>query len=223
LEALVAEEFGEIPVIERIRKRIEDLYGASELMLEKVQLDVFVKERLASLQPSFAHRQVGIITRLEATPPVWIPSDPLQKIFDGLLKNAIENTPDEGKIEIAVKRKGEGTILEVRDFGVGITEENQIRIFEGFFTTRETMNYSSKRPYDFNAGGKGSDLLRIKIFAERYNFKIDLKSSRCPFVPKDSDTCPGKISACPHCKGGGGCHQSVATVFSLYFPPAPSH
>ena len=113
--------------------------------------------------------------------------------------------------------------MEVRDFGVGITEENQIRIFEGFFTTRETMKYSSKRPYDFNAGGKGSDLLRIKIFSERYNFKIDLKSSRCPFIPKDSDTCPGKISACPHCKGGGRCHQSVATVFSLYFPPAPSH
>ena len=223
LEALVAEEFGEIPVIERIRKRIEDLYGVRELRHEKVQLDVFVKERLQYLKSFFAHRQVDISTRLEVTPAVWIPADPLQKIFDGLLKNAIENTPDEGKIEIAVMRKGEGTIMEVRDFGVGITEENQIRIFEGFFTTRETMKYSSKRPYDFNAGGKGSDLLRIKIFSERYNFKIDLKSSRCPFIPKDSDTCPGKISACPHCKGGGRCHQSVATVFSLYFPPAPSH
>ena len=104
----------------------------------------------------------------------------------GLLKNAIENTPDEGRVEIFVKKKGAGTLLEVRDFGVGITSENQIRIFEGFFTTRETMDYSSKNPYDFNAGGKGADLLRIKIFSERYGFKIVLKSSRCPLIPHET-------------------------------------
>ena len=34
-------------------------------------------------------------------------------------------------------------------------------ISEGFFTTQDTMAYSSKKPFDFNAGGKGADLLRI--------------------------------------------------------------
>ena len=109
--------------------------------------------------------------------------------------------------------------MEVRDFGVGITKENQTRIFEGFFTTQETMDYSSKKPYDFNAGGKGADLLRMKIFSERYGFKIALKSSRCPFLAKVADACPGRISRCPHCQKGRGCHQSAATIFSLYFPP----
>jgi signal transduction histidine kinase len=137
-----------------------------------------------------------------------------------LLKNAIENTPDEGRVEIVVKSKGEGTLLEVRDFGVGLTPENQIRIFEGFFTTGTTMDYSSKKPFDFNAGGKGADLLRMKIFSERYGFTIELESSRCPSLPQDSDPCPGRISACARCKDGDGCHQTIATVFSLYFPPA---
>jgi len=123
-------------------------------------------------------------------------------------------------VEVIVKRQGEGTLLEVRDFGVGITKENKTRIFEGFFTTQETMNYSSKRPFDFNAGGKGADLLRMKIFSERYDFKIGLKSYRCPFLPKDGDLCPGIISQCSHCKDGSGCHQTVATIFSIYFPPA---
>ena len=127
------------------------------------------------------------------------------------LKNAIENTPDEGRVEIVVKSKGEGTLLEVRDFGVGITPESQIRIFEGFFSTRETMDYSSKKPFDFNAGGKGADLLRMKIFSERYDFKIELISSRCASLPQDSDTCPGRISTCPKCKDGNGCHQTIAT------------
>mgnify|MGYP001819029395 CR=1 FL=1 len=223
LEALIAEQVGEGQIVKRIKKRIEETYstgGSGELIAEKIQLDIFVIKRLEFLKSSFAHRQVGIITRLSVTAPISIPPDALQKVFDGLIINAIENTPDEGKVEVVVKRQGEGTLLEVRDFGVGITKENKARIFEGFFTTQETMNYSSKRPFDFNAGGKGADLLRMKIFSELYDFKIGLKSYRCPFLPKDGDPCPGTISECPHCKDGSGCHQSVATIFSIYFPPA---
>jgi hypothetical protein len=82
------------------------------------------------------------------------------------------------------------------------------------------MDYSSKKPFDFNAGGKGSDLLRIKIFAERYGFEIEMSSNRCPLLLIDGFTCPGRISACSRCNTGDGCHQSVATSFSLYFPPA---
>jgi signal transduction histidine kinase len=224
LEAYVAEMLGEGDIVRRISARIEAKYGSKTLVSEHVDLAAFIQARLKILAPEFAHRQLDITTRFEEAPPVYIPIDPLQKIFDGLLKNAIENTPDEGQVAIAVIKKGEGTVLEVTDFGVGITEENQIRIFEGFFSTQDPMNYSSRRPFDFNAGGKGADLLRMKIFSERYHFMIDLKSTRCAFIPKDSDTCPGKISICPHCKKkGGGCHQSPATTFSLYFPPAPTN
>jgi PAS domain S-box-containing protein len=219
IEAIAAETFGEGPVVEKFKERIEEAYGMRQLVAEEILLDVFVENRLELLKPSFAHRQVDLTTRLNAAPPVFIPPDSLQKTFDGLLKNAIENTPDEGKIEIVVKTKGQGTLLEVRDYGVGITPENQTRIFEGFFATQETMDYSSKSPFDFNAGGKGADLLRMKIFSERYGFKIELTSSRCPLIPKDADTCPGRISRCPRCQPSRGCHQAVATVFSLYFPP----
>ena len=220
LEALIAQEIGESPVVERIRSHIENSYGLKNLASEMIQLDGFIKDRLEILKPSFAHRQVSILTHLSPTLKISIPSEPLQKIFDGLLKNAVENTPDEGKIVITVKPKGNGTVLEVGDYGVGITEENQTRIFEGFFTTRETLDYSSKRPFDFNAGGKGVDLLRMKIFSERYNFRIDLHSTRCPQIPADGDICPGKISECPRCQAGKGCHQGVTTTFTLYFPPA---
>lgn len=217
LEALIAEQIGEGQIVERIRKHVEDACGTAELTAEKIQLDAFVSKRLAALKPSFAHRHVEISTHFSASPPISIPPDPLRKVVDGLIKNAIENTPDEGKIEVVVKRQAGGTLLEVRDYGVGITKENRTRIFEGFFTTQETMDYSSKRPFDFNAGGKGADLLRMKIFSERYNFKIGLESSRCPFLANDSETCPGIISKCAYCQGGSGCHRSVATIFSIFF------
>ncbi|CAB1077141.1 Serine phosphatase RsbU, regulator of sigma subunit [Olavius algarvensis Delta 1 endosymbiont] len=222
LEALIAEQIGEGEIVKRIRKYIDDTYGDRELIAETIHLDDFVGRRLKYLKPAFAHREVKVLAKLSPAPPVQIPQEVLQKSFDGLLKNAVENTPDEGRIEIIVKKKGRGTRLEIRDFGVGLTPENQVRIFEGFFTTRETLDYSSKKPFDFNAGGKGADLLRMKIFAERYGFKIGLKSSRCPALSRDNAVCTGRISTCSSCQHGGGCHQSAATRLKLYFPPSAS-
>ncbi|MBW1775438.1 MAG: PAS domain S-box protein [Deltaproteobacteria bacterium] len=221
LESLVAEEVGEGEVVEGIRKRIEDLFGPKEAKIFNVSLPDFLKQRLDILKPRFSHRQVDITTDMGAVSEICIPKEVLEKVFDGLLKNAVENTPDGGKIDIQVRGKGEGVELVVHDYGVGITEENQRRLFEGFFTTQETMAYSSKRPFDFNAGGKGADLLRMKIFSERYNFIIKMESSRCGFIPKDSDVCPGEISECRFCDKREVCHGSGGTVFTLFFSPAP--
>ena len=221
LAALIAEEAGEAQILERVRKRIEEQFGPKKVVPEEVILDEYVKTRLEDLKLLFSHRQVEITSNLEPTPPIYVPLDPLQKVVDGLIKNAIENTPDEGKIEVNVRKKGKGSELVVHDYGVGIVEEDQKRIFEGFFATQETMDYSSKRPFDFNAGGKGADLLRMKIFSERYNFKIDMTSSRCRFIPREGDACAGRISACTFCTRKEDCYNSGGTTFSLYFPPAP--
>jgi PAS domain S-box-containing protein len=221
LESMVAEETGEGPLVEKIRKKIDDLYGPKELRISEFSLDRFVDWRLEQLKPHFAHREVEISTRLEPVPHICVPEDVLGKVVDGLIRNAIEATPDEGRIEVMVQKKGEGAELIVHDCGIGITEENQRRIFEGFFMTQDTMAYSSKRPFDFNAGGKGADLLRMKIFSERFNFKIEVGSSRCRYIPKDTDQCPGRISQCNFCKERTDCFQSGGTVFNVYFPPAP--
>ena len=217
LEALVAEETGEGNVTQQIRNRIEEIFGPKESEISEIYLDQYLEERLEALRPHFSHRQVDIQTHLESVPSIRIPSDVLQKVVDGLVKNAIENTPDEGKMEVIVRKRGAGAGLVVHDNGVGITWGDQSRIFEGFFTTHETMAYSSKRPFDFNAGGRGADLLRMKIFSERYNFKIDMVSSRCRFIPKASDICPGRISKCQFCSKKEDCDQSGETTFTLFF------
>ena len=221
LEVLIAEQVGEGPIIERVRKNVEKIFGPKEVILKEMHLDEYVDDRLEDLKSLFSHRQVEIIKQIEHTPSILMPVDPLTKVIDGLIKNAIENTPDEGKIEVSVKKKGKGAELMVHDYGVGIIEEAKKRIFEGFFVTQDTMAYSSKRPFDFNAGGKGADLLRMKIFSERYHFKIYMESSRCRFIPKEVDTCPGMISNCTFCKNKEDCYHSGGTTFSLYFPPAP--
>jgi PAS domain S-box-containing protein len=220
LETLIAEEVGEGPVIGRVREKIEEIFGPKEAVSKKIRLHEFVRQRLDELRPSFAHRVLDIHTDLEAVPPILIPNDVLQKVFDGLLKNAVENTPDGGRIDVGVQKMGADMVMTVRDYGVGINEEPQKRIFEGFFDTREIMAYSSGRPFDFGAGGRGADLLRMKIFSERYNFRLDMDSSRCPYISDGSDRCPGRISACPECKERRDCYDSGGTTFTVTFPQA---
>ena len=221
MAALLTAEGGQESVIERVRARIDEIYGSKDFVSINILLNEFVKQRLAYLNPSFSHRHVKIISRLESVPVICIPVYVLEKVIDGLVKNALENTPDGGKIEVIVRKKGQGAVLVVHDYGVGITEENKKRIFEGFFTTQDTMAYSSKKPFDFNAGGKGADLLRMKIFSERYNFKLEMDSSRCGHIPQASDICPGQISECTYCTQPQDCYRSGGTIFSLYFQPAP--
>jgi signal transduction histidine kinase len=220
LSSLVAEETGREPLFKRIKDHLDRIFGPKEEQSKVLDLDREVQGRLEALRPLFSHREVRVFTQIEPAPSILVPPEVLHKVVDGLVRNAVENTPDEGKIEVAVHTKGHGALLVVRDYGVGIPEEAQKRIFEGFFTTRDTMAYSSKRPFDFNAGGKGADLLRMKIFSERYHFQINMASTRCRHLPRETDVCPGRISQCPFCSKTEDCHQSGGTIFTVYFPPA---
>ena len=153
-------------------------------------------------------------------PAIWIPADVLDKIIEGLIRNAVENTPDSGQIIVSVRNGEIGPELEIKDTGVGISEENQRLIFENYFTAYDTMQYSSKKPYDFGAGGKGFDLLRMRIFSERYNFQMKMRSKRCGLLPRDSDSCSGNIEDCTHNGQVVDCSTSGGTTVTVQFYPA---
>ena len=217
LEVLIAEQIGETEVLERVRQRIEEIFGPREAVAEDIALDEFVRQIVRQIEPHFSHRNLELSLDTDRTALVRIPSEPLEKLVVGLIKNAIENTPDEGKIELKVKKRDETVVFSVHDFGVGIVEEHRKRIFEGFFPTHETDEYATKKPYDFNAGGKGADLLRLKIFSEQFHFKLDVTSSRCRYIPLSTDICPGKISRCEFCQNIEDCHSSGQTTFKAVF------
>jgi signal transduction histidine kinase len=164
------------------------------------------------------HRNLGFY--LEGDESLFAVMEPsiLKEIIDGLLKNAIENTPDEGAIYVRIKSDGQKILLEVQDTGVGITEENRDQIFTGLFHTQETDLYGSGKPYNFNAGGKGLDLLLAKIYAQRFGFHVLLESVRCVHIPTDKDMCPGQISRCSHCLSTIDCFSAGGSTFTVSFP-----
>ncbi len=220
LETLLVEEGIDTAGIEKIRGRIERFFGPRNLVPQKIDLSGFVRKQLKHSRPKFSHRQCRLKTRINAADPILIPEEVLQKTLEGLLRNAVENTPDGGLIELYVQSGKKGPKLIIKDYGIGITEENQRLLFESTLTTAETLNYSTKKPYDFYAGGKGFDLLRMKIFSERYHFSILMESSRCRFIPNDRDLCPGAVSACKYCRTEADCHNSGGTTITLRFLPA---
>ena len=68
LEALVAEEVGEGPLIEKIRRRVDDIFGFKETPVLKVHLENFVRETLEEIVPAFSHRDIELVKRFEESP-----------------------------------------------------------------------------------------------------------------------------------------------------------
>lgn len=60
----------------------------------------------------------------------------ISEVIVNLIKNAVEALPEGGEVEIRTSRQGRFIVLQVRDSGMGIAEENLGRIFEPFWSTK---------------------------------------------------------------------------------------
>jgi K+-sensing histidine kinase KdpD len=146
----------------------------------------------------------------------------LMSLLMGILRNAVENTPDYGRITVSGEMRPEGYVITISDTGVGIPESEQPNVFEGFYPLREIDLYSSGRRYDFNAGGTGMDLLKFKVFSARFGFKLRFKSERCSWIPTTKEICPGDIRKCRYCLNVEDCFQNGGTTFFIEFPGHPA-
>ena len=203
-----------------IRNRIESIFAFEDSRVEKIRVIGLIDEIIDRELPSGRRDYLEINARVENDPFLTADRKVLRTVIAGLVKNAVENTPDEGLIEIKACSSDAQITIDVCDHGIGITDDNQKNIFGGFFHTLDTNFYTSKKPYDFNAGGAGLDLLRMKIFAEKFGFSISVDSTRCKFIPMDTDICEGKISACPFVRERSECLSSGGSTFSIKFASA---
>jgi signal transduction histidine kinase len=71
----------------------------------------------------------------EAGTAVVDPSQ-LRQALDNLVRNAVEATPQGGRVSLAARREGGGHVVEVRDTGRGVEPDHLPRIFDLYFTTK---------------------------------------------------------------------------------------
>jgi signal transduction histidine kinase len=195
----------------------ETIDSKETISTETISLYPFIEQILERVKQNAARRDFRI--QLDGTNDLSLNMDSrvLEDILIGLLRNSIENTPDEGLVRVLLEQKGQWIQLKVQDFGIGITRENQGHLFGGLFHMLDTELYTSKKPYDFGAGGKGLDLLKMKVYSKRFGFDISVESQRCMHLPNEGDLCPGKISLCKYCKQPEDCLSSGGSTFSLSF------
>ncbi|MEM7083811.1 MAG: hybrid sensor histidine kinase/response regulator [Pseudomonadota bacterium] len=167
--------------IGRVRKSVESLAGLFDSLLDLTLLDTgqvsirhetfevseVIKEIGFEFSAAATHHQVALITDPTSR---WIHSDitVIRRILQNLVANAIRHA-DGQQVSIVASERDDGIWLEVRDTGIGISEQDQVRIFEEF--TRLDSNRMDK---SYSSLGLG--LAIVSRLAKLIQKQIDLTS-----------------------------------------------
>ncbi len=100
----------------------------------------------------------------------WLESDPalLEQMLSNLIANAIRYTPKGGRILVLARCQGDKIRLEVRDSGLGISEEHQQAIFSEFYQVNNRARESDK--------GLGLGLSIVERLASALEIPVRLRS-----------------------------------------------
>jgi len=214
-------------ILDRVQRNLKRLMEIQEIVQEiavpkpyrprAVQVDRVIEEILERLRKKIVHRHGELLSSLAPVHTDAVDPAVLERVVHTLVKNAIENTPDEGRITVTLHPEPEGLVLRVEDRGVGIEPADRDFIWQGFYHTQPTELYATRKPFDFGAGGKGLELMRLRLLSKEGVFDLEFESGRCLYLAGGGDCC-GRISGCPHIETPEQCIQSGGTVFTVRFP-----
>jgi two-component system sensor histidine kinase BaeS len=138
---------------------------ASALTLKKREFEV--KPFLTNIveRMSRQHSGAGGVVSLESEEGLKVNADPdrLSEIVINLMSNALRAVEGGGTVTVAASRTDVDFILEVRDTGIGIKEEEQPLIFERFYKT--------------STGGLGLGLAIVRELVDAHGGSIGVQSA----------------------------------------------
>lgn len=132
--------------VERLNRIVVDFLFAVRPLNAELILDEpnrLVRDLLEFLR--FELEQAGIrveLALLEPSPLIRMDEKYLKQALLNIIQNAISAMPQGGTLRIESQRKGNSLQLRVSDDGVGIPEGNLDKIFEPYFTTRNSVPVS---------------------------------------------------------------------------------
>lgn len=141
--------------------------GELELRLEVRDACELAREVVELYRPAATAHELALSIPEE---PVAVRCDPIriEQVLNNLVANAVKYSPGGGAVQVAVAREGAEVTIAVSDRGVGISSEDQARLFERYFRAP-----SSGRV----APGVGLGLWAARRIAEAHGGGIQVKSA----------------------------------------------
>lgn len=126
---------------------------SQQLQFTTFDLDEQIRRVIVAIQPQWSALDITFELHLN---PVKITADRnlLNQVWTNILGNSIKFSGEGGVIAVSIKEESTNVIVQISDNGIGISREDQQRIFERFFKT----DRSHSRKY----GGSGMGLAIVK-------------------------------------------------------------
>ena len=160
---------------QRLLTLINDIIELSELdsseskvAMETVNIYDIAKNCVEMLK--FNAKDHGVNLKFEGTPcNITANKMMMEELVYNLLSNAIRYNREGGSATVRVNKILDRVNLEVLDTGIGISKENQKRIFERFYRVDKSRSKST--------GGTGLGLAIVKHILIKHNAQLELEST----------------------------------------------
>jgi signal transduction histidine kinase len=112
--------------------------GRLRLQTETISLAQYLSQTLSSLEPKINEKKQILDVNVPENLPMCN-ADPhrVMQVLTNLINNARKYTPEGGRITITVSLKESFLHIEVKDDGIGISPEDQARLFTQFFRSED--------------------------------------------------------------------------------------
>jgi len=148
--------------------KMED--GQKIFRFEKADIIPVVKDIVESFQKHTADQGFHIsLTIPEPLPDVAFDKEAMEQVIHNLIDNACKYSGESKNIEVQLLPKGNKVVIIVRDYGVGISKEDQDKIFSRFYRAGEELTQTVK--------GSGIGLTIVKQIVEAHQGEITVESS----------------------------------------------
>ncbi|HPK71798.1 MAG TPA: ATP-binding protein [Vicinamibacterales bacterium] len=163
LEELLDVLSGETRRIDRIVQQFLDYARPPRLAPRRASLRDAVLEAAERQHARAATRGVTIVAEAESAGEAVFDADQLKQALDNLVRNAVDASPDGGRVVLAARPHAGGHVIEVTDEGTGIPPDVLPRIFDLYFTTK--------------ADGTGVGLAVTHQIVDAHRGRIDVESA----------------------------------------------
>ena len=143
--------------------------GKMELQYEEFNVSDAINEVKTVTAPLASKKNIIMETKIDPElRTIVADKGKVKQILYNLISNATKFTPEKGSVTINGLRVGDMAQIEVKDTGIGISKNDQKKLFQSFVQ----LDASTSREYS----GTGLGLVLVKRFVEQHGGEVKLQS-----------------------------------------------